>query len=146
MLGWSWDYPGHKVASPLTITYWKLKVQQHAWPIITICCPPIKSISNYICKSKIISTIENETKKMVSNGFFKSLFFFLMNSSSSSSMGYCTLAIGFLLLKNYNNCCYINSFSSWFHFSLILLYQLIFKWDKKIIEYLLKNIFKKVNK
>ena len=34
-----------------------------------------------------------------------------MNSSSSSLMGYCTLAIRFVWLKNYTNYYYINSFS-----------------------------------
>ena len=44
-------------------------------------------------KSKIISIVENETQKMVSNGFSISWFlFWLMNSSSSNLMGYCTLA------------------------------------------------------
>ena len=54
----------------------------------------LESIFDSLGKSKIISIIENETQKMVSNGFSKSCFFFfgLMNSSSSYLMGYCTLA------------------------------------------------------
>ena len=40
-------------------------------------------------------------------GFFLGL----MNSSPSSLMGYCTLAIEFLRLKNYTSYYYINSFS-----------------------------------